>query len=80
MLMLLSVHVTSVLFLVQFNNFALLLELHAHTLVARSYALLIVLLQLISFSSTNLQMKHPAMHTVLYVYLLCILEGIAYKH
>ena len=44
MLMLLSVHVTSVLFLVRFNNFALtmglLLELHALTLVARSYALL----------------------------------------
>ena len=42
--MLLSVHVTSVLFLVQFNNFCpeygLLLELHALTLVARSYALL----------------------------------------
>jgi len=36
--------VTSVLFLVRFNNFALtmglLLELHALTLVARSYALL----------------------------------------
>ena len=44
MLMLLSVHMTSVLFLVRFNNFALtirlLLELHALTLVARSYALL----------------------------------------
>ena len=45
MSMLLSVHMTSVLFLVQFNNFALtmgfLLELHALTLVARSYALLL---------------------------------------
>ena len=43
MLMLLSVHVTSVLFLVQFNTFVLtglLLELHALTLVARFYALL----------------------------------------
>ena len=43
MLMLLSVHETSVLFLVWFNNFAdygLLLELHALTLVTRSYALL----------------------------------------
>ena len=43
MLMLLSVHETSVLFLVRFNNFALLrflLELHALTLVTRSYALL----------------------------------------
>ena len=45
MLMLLSVHVTSVLFLVWFNHFALtacglLLELHALTLVARSYVLL----------------------------------------
>ena len=47
MLMLLSVHVTSVLVLVRFNNFALimyglLLELHALTLVARSYALLFI--------------------------------------
>ena len=45
MLMLLSVHVTSVLFLVQLNNFALdyglLLELHTLTLVARSYVLLV---------------------------------------
>ena len=45
MLMLLSMHVTNVLFLVLFNNFAqtmhgLLLELHALTLVACSYALL----------------------------------------
>ena len=40
MLMLLSVHVTIVLFLVQFNDFGLLLELHALTLVAHSYALL----------------------------------------
>ena len=44
MLMLLSMHVTSVLFLVLFNNFhsdyGLLLELHALTLVARFYALL----------------------------------------
>ena len=40
MLMLLSMYVTSVLFLVRFNNFALLLELHALTLVAHSYALL----------------------------------------
>ena len=44
--MFLSVHVTSVLFSVRFNNFALtmgsLLELHALTLVARSYALLLV--------------------------------------
>ena len=43
MLMLLSVHVTSVLFLVRFNNFALTTgfywSLHALTLVARSYAL-----------------------------------------
>ena len=43
--MLLSVHVTSVLFLVQFNNstladYGILLELHALTLVTRSYALL----------------------------------------
>ena len=48
MLMLLCVHVTIVQFLVQFNNFALtmgliLLELHALTLVARSYALLFML-------------------------------------
>ena len=47
MLMLLSVHVISVLVLVRFNNFALimyelLLELHALTLVARSYALLFI--------------------------------------
>ena len=45
MLMLLSVHVTSVLFLVRFNNFrpdyGLLLELQALTLVARSYVLLV---------------------------------------
>ena len=40
MLMLLCVHVTSVLFLVLVGNFALLLELHALTLVARSYGLL----------------------------------------
>ena len=39
MLMLLGVHMTSVLFLVQFNNNSIL-ELHALTLVARSYALL----------------------------------------
>ena len=48
MLMLLCVHVTSVLFLVQFNNFTLTtyglpLELHALTLVARSYALLSII-------------------------------------
>ena len=44
MLMLLSVHVTSVLFLVQFTltMYGLLLELHALTLVARSYALYVV--------------------------------------
>ena len=46
MLMLLCVHVTRVLFLVLAGNFALyyglLLELHALTLVARSYALLLV--------------------------------------
>ena len=44
MLMLLSMHVTSILIIVQFNNFALtglLVELHALTLVARSYALLL---------------------------------------
>ena len=46
MLMLLSVHVTSILFLVQFSNFTLtlgfyILELHALILVARSYALLV---------------------------------------
>ena len=45
MLRLLSVHMTSVLCLVRFNNFTLttygfLLELPALTLVARSYALL----------------------------------------
>jgi len=44
MLMLLCVHMTRVLFLVWFNNFVLtmgfLLELHALTLVARSYVLL----------------------------------------
>ena len=44
MLMLLSVHVTIVLFLVRFNNFGLLLQLHALTLVARSYALLLGLI------------------------------------
>ena len=43
--MLLSVDETNVLFLIRFNNFALtmyglLLELHALTLVTRSYALL----------------------------------------
>ena len=40
--MLLSVHVTSVLFLVQFNNFALtsIGVTYALTLVARSYVLL----------------------------------------
>ena len=41
--MLLSAHMTSVLFLVRFNNFAptrLLLELHTLTQVADSYALL----------------------------------------
>ena len=46
MSMLLSVHVTSVLFSVRFNNLALtmgsLLELHTLTLVAHSYALLLV--------------------------------------
>ena len=41
MLMLLSVHMTSVLFLVLAGNSGLLLELHALTLVARSYVLLI---------------------------------------
>ena len=44
--MLLSVHVTSVLFLVWFNNFALVMGFYwsymfLRTLVARSYALLI---------------------------------------
>ena len=37
--MLLSVHVTNVLFLVWFNNFALTMGLHTLTLVARSYVL-----------------------------------------
>ena len=41
MLMLLCVHVTSVLFLVRFKNFALIMGLHALTLVAHSYALLL---------------------------------------
>ena len=41
MLMLLSMHMTSVLFLVRFNNFTLTMGLHALTLVARSYVLLI---------------------------------------
>ena len=46
MLMLLNVHVTSVLFLVRLNNFALTMgfywpELHTLTLIARSYVLLI---------------------------------------
>jgi len=49
MLMLLSVHVNSFLFLVQFNNFhpdyGLLLELHDLTLVARSFALLTLHIQ-----------------------------------
>ena len=43
MLMVLSVHVTSVLFLVRFNNFTLTMgfyKLHALSLVACSYALL----------------------------------------
>ena len=45
MLMLLSVHMTS---LVRFNNdFGLLLELHALTLVARSYVLLCNLIPLL---------------------------------
>ena len=46
MLMLLCVHVTRVLFLVLAGNFTLtmglLLELHALTLVAHSYALLVL--------------------------------------
>ena len=43
MLMLLSVHVTSVLFLVVAGNSApTMMELHALTLVARSYALLVL--------------------------------------
>ena len=44
MLMLLSVHMTSVLLLVWFSNFALTygLLLHGLTLVARSYALLVL--------------------------------------
>ena len=42
MLMLLSVHVTSILFLVWFNNSALTMELHAFTVVARSYVLLAI--------------------------------------
>ena len=41
-LLLLSVHVTSVLFLVQLNNFAPNTGLHALTQVARSYALLLL--------------------------------------
>ena len=50
--MLLSVHVTSVLFLVLAGKFhpdyGLLLELHALTLVARSYALLFPCIKLYS--------------------------------
>ena len=42
MLMLLSVHMTSVLFLARAGNSALTMELHALTLVARSYALLLI--------------------------------------
>ena len=45
MLMLLSVHVTSVLFLFRLD-YGLLLEIHALTLVTRSYALLTQLLLL----------------------------------
>ena len=55
--MLLSIHLTSVLFLVQFNNFAfygLLLELHALTLVTRSYALLHITTCLTSVTLTCL--------------------------
>ena len=43
MLMLLSMHVTGILFLVRFNNFALTMGFYALTLVARSYALLSLL-------------------------------------
>ena len=46
MLMLLSVYVTSALFLVRFNlDYGLLLELHALTLVARFYAILLYVLR-----------------------------------
>ena len=41
MLKLLSMHMTSVLFLVQFNNFALTMGFYSITLVARSYALFV---------------------------------------
>ena len=54
MLMLLCVHVTRVLFLVLAGKFrpdyGLLLELHALTLVARSYALLCALCACVCFS------------------------------
>ena len=52
MLMLLSVHVTRVLFLILAGKFrpdyGLLLELHALTLVARSYALLLSVISWVS--------------------------------
>ena len=49
-----SVYMTSVLFLVRFNpDYGFLLELHALTLVARSYVLLLVLLMAIHLSKNT---------------------------
>ena len=72
MLMLLSVHVTSVLFLVRFNNFALTMELHALTLVTRSYALLIVACVKSNsyFEAIHVPQYLDTLHTL--VHFLCI--------
>ena len=63
--MLLSVHVTSVLLLVRFNNFTLTmgLELHTLTLVAHFYALLVKASSLhLTTGTGGLQSCSPLLH------------------
>ena len=91
MLMLLSVHVTSFLFLVRFNNFTLnyglLLELHVLTLVTHSYALLTqvyhsgwkIINRLSStYTSLPLLVSHAHTHTHTRTHLESVAQCMAY--
>ena len=64
MLMLLSMHMTSVLFLVQFNNFTLTMDFL--TLAARSYALLVVCINRILKSNNAESISYLLSCTVKY--------------
>ena len=81
MLMLLCVHVTRVLFLVLAGNFALtmyglLLELHTLTLVARSYALLLIIMRIPYQQLKENEILATKLSYLISVLLRCKLSGV----